>query len=256
MTQPENKKLIAIFYTDHENKWSHPHGTFVTMVKDLLDQVGAAEYRVFDIYGGDIPKPSDLLRARGYAGIFITGSRYDSYDDNTEWVVKLRQLLGEILSCEDDSMYPPVVGFCFGHQVVARSLGAKVGRNPNGFEGGVTVVDLNEEGERLFDGRKSLNLSELHNDTVLDLPEGYVNWGSTSKSSIQGLYKPGRVLTFQGHPEFTSVVVGKGVTHMVDDKLCDVPEDELELIRERTTQLNNDGVYAASVAWKLISGEI
>lgn len=49
----------------------------------------------------------------------------------------------------------PVVGICFGHQIIARALGSRVGRNPNGWEVAVSDVNLTEPGKELF-GREIL----------------------------------------------------------------------------------------------------
>lgn len=42
----------------------------------------------------------------------------------------------------------------------------------------------------------------MHRDAVLTVPPGVTNLGTSTKCPIQILYKPGRLLSFQGHPEF------------------------------------------------------
>ena len=48
-----------------------------------------------------------------------------------------------------------VLGICFGHQIIGRALGVKVGRSDAGWEIAVCDVDLTEEGKKLF-GREKL----------------------------------------------------------------------------------------------------
>ncbi|QLL31967.1 hypothetical protein HG536_0C01350 [Torulaspora globosa] len=244
---------VAIFYTDHEAEWVKPWKSFAEMGKKVLEQARVlesrddlpVEYQVFDIYHGEFPALGEITREKGYLGIYITGSRYDSFDTETEWIIKLRQLLKTLLS---DDRYPPVAGICFGHQVVAAALGCKVDRNPAGFEGGVVPVTLNSEGEKLFSNAKTLNLSEMHKDVVLEIPPGCVNWGSSSLCKHQGFYKPNKLITFQGHPEFTNMILKWGLQR--------IPQDVKPEMIDSIDSQHNDGPRSATLIWKLFKREI
>ena len=48
-----------------------------------------------------------------------------------------------------------LVGVCFGHQIVGRALGAKVGRSDRGWEVSVCGVDLSARGREVF-GKEDL----------------------------------------------------------------------------------------------------
>ena len=167
--------------------------------------------------------------------------------------MKLRALLYNVLNDKNTThTYPPIVGICFGHQIIANALGIKVDRNPNGFEGGIVKIKLNNQGKTLFGLNNYINLAELHNDVVFDIPEEYINWGETDKCSIQGLYKPFKVLTFQGHPEFTNDIVINGVKHMYDENNT-IPYNEIVM---RSKQVSNQGHIAARAIWSLFHKEI
>jgi GMP synthase-like glutamine amidotransferase len=43
-----------------------------------------------------------------------------------------------------------IIGICFGHQILGRALGAKVGKSDEGLEVSVSNVDLTEKGKELF----------------------------------------------------------------------------------------------------------
>ena len=43
-----------------------------------------------------------------------------------------------------------IIGVCYGHQIVGRALGAKVGRSDRGWETSVALVKLTAKGQELF----------------------------------------------------------------------------------------------------------
>lgn len=44
----------------------------------------------------------------------------------------------------------PMIGVCYGHQIIARALGGKISRNPGGWELGVCKMDMTPIGQKLF----------------------------------------------------------------------------------------------------------
>lgn len=52
-----------------------------------------------------------------------------------------------------------IVGVCFGHQIVGRALGVKVGRSDQGWEVAVCDMDLTEEGKEVFGLEKLVCIS-------------------------------------------------------------------------------------------------
>lgn len=243
---------------DHLKQW----GDFADMAIKLLEETrqpqDQVEYVTFQVYKDDFPDLEDL-KSSGYAGIYITGSVFDSFANDISWIVKMRQLLNTILT---ESGYPPVAGICFGHQIIAASLGCKVDRNPAGFEGGVVSIQLSPEaiGMGLFQkadcsGSEVLRLSEVHNDIVFEVPEGFINLGSSEKCQVQGFYKKGKVLSFQGHPEFVTEValILAELSFKVNGAIS---KAELERIKDQTSRQQNDGVFASQYIWKLFRGEL
>ncbi|KAL9007720.1 MAG: hypothetical protein Q9173_007077, partial [Seirophora scorigena] len=130
---------------------------------------------------------------------------HDSFAD-VPWTNQLVAYVRQILA----QARVRLVGVCFGHQIVGRAMGARVGRNddPAGWEVSVTDVDLTAEGQKVFDeGKDVLSIYQMHKDIVFDYPVGVQPLGSTSLCKVQGMFVPGRVFTVQGHPEFTEEIL-------------------------------------------------
>ncbi|KAI2619891.1 class I glutamine amidotransferase-like protein [Hypoxylon sp. NC1633] len=129
--------------------------------------------------------------------VLISGSKYSAYDSD-EWIVRLVQYTRRCL----EGGRVRVVGVCFGHQIVGRALDVEVGRNARGWELSVTEHELTDEGKKLF-GMEKLAIHQMHRDVVFSLPPGAVPLARTDVCAVQAMYVPRRLLTVQGHPEFT-----------------------------------------------------
>ncbi|KAB8253411.1 Aldehyde/histidinol dehydrogenase [Aspergillus flavus] len=151
----------------------------------IWDVVNKSEY----------PKPGD------FDALLMTGSRHDAHAD-VPWIIELVKYVHDI----HEQHKKPIVGICFGHQIVARALGARVGRNDEGWEISVEPFQLTDTGKQLF-SKDSLDIHQMHRDIVYDVPRGCVNLGSSPRCKVQGLYMPQRVLALQGHPEYDEFVM-------------------------------------------------
>lgn len=98
------------------------------------------------------------------------------------------------------------IGVCFGHQIIGRALGAPLGRSTRGWETSVTDVKLSEEGVRIF-GQDTLHIHQMHRDALHSYPTDVTRLGTTPLCDTQGMYKRGRLLTVQGHPEFNEEIM-------------------------------------------------
>jgi GMP synthase-like glutamine amidotransferase len=156
------------------------------------------------------------------------------------------------------------VGICFGHQIIARALGAKVAVSPGGWEICVDRIDLNETGQKLL-GVPSLvstfpylvitsltrvqGLHQMHRDAVLEVPEGLVSLGSSSKCEVQGLYKPGRIISFQAHPEFDDFIMEEIMQARYAQEIFSKEMYEEGITRARA---EHDGVLVSAKIWEFL----
>jgi len=150
------------------------------------------ELRVVRPYEQLLPSPA------GFDGVIMTGSP-KSVVDPEPWMDEAAAYLLEAARTR------PVLGVCFGHQLLARALGARVERNPRGREAGTVPVRLTEEGERdpLFAGLASpLLVQQTHEDHVAALPAGATLLAENEMTPVQAFAWGESVRCVQFHPEF------------------------------------------------------
>jgi GMP synthase (glutamine-hydrolysing) len=103
----------------------------------------------------------------------------------------------------------PVLGICFGHQLLAVALGGRSGPNPCGREIGTVGFALESRDDVLFRGAPpSFPVSMTHLDTVLELPPGAAALGSTDLDRYAAIRFADRVWGVQFHPEMGADIIG------------------------------------------------
>lgn len=146
-------------------------------------------YTVFDY---EYPQSIDECDA-----YIITGSQYSTYD-NLEWIKQLEEYI-RLLHQHKKKL----IGICFGHQVIAQSLGGKVEKNNKGWEIGITATHITESFEWMRPKREFFFSIVSHQDQVTHLPDQAINFAETNICPISGFYIENHILAFQGHPEFS-----------------------------------------------------
>jgi GMP synthase (glutamine-hydrolysing) len=129
----------------------------------------------------------------------VTGS-YASVTERAPWMLEL----GEVLLQAAESV--PVLGVCFGHQLLAAALGGTVERNPRGPEVGTREVTLTEagRGDPLLAGLPDrLAVQQFHADHVPAVPPGAVLLAGGAHTPVQAFAHGPRLRAVQFHPEFT-----------------------------------------------------
>ena len=95
----------------------------------------------------------------------------------------------------------PVLGFCYGHQITAVTLGGKVGHSEVGEYGRATITRT--AGAKLFNSTPMQQTVWMsHRDAVSEVPEGFTVTASTDVCPVAAMECPDRkIFTTQFHPE-------------------------------------------------------
>ena len=103
----------------------------------------------------------------------------------------------------------PILGFCYGHQITAVTLGGTVGHSEVGEYG---HADLHRKGaSQLFDGTpEEQSVWMSHRDAVSVVPEGFTVTASTDVCPVAAMECASkRIYTTQFHPEVRHTPHGK-----------------------------------------------
>ncbi len=186
-------------------------GDYDQMFCTLLDGHGF-EFETYAVLDGVFP--TDAEAADGW---LITGSKFGVYEDHP-WIPPLEELVRAI-----HAKSLPLVGICFGHQIIAQALGGTVEKYAGGWA--VGRVEYEQDGQ-------TLSLNAWHQDQVTKRPEG-ARVLAGSEFCTNGVLAYGDTIwTLQPHPEFSTAFVagliekrGRGV---VPDAILDAASDALD----------------------------
>jgi GMP synthase (glutamine-hydrolysing) len=161
-----------------------------------LDRNQVTVIPVFE--GIDLPDP------KHFAGVVVTGSGA-MVSHREPWSEQTAEWLRDALESTT-----PVLGICYGHQLLAHALGGRVGPNPHGREIGTVRVQLTPEAadDALLAGfGGALLVHTTHSEAVLELPKPAVRLAS-SKADPNSAFSFGTAAWgVQFHPEFDAHVM-------------------------------------------------
>ena len=149
------------------------------------------------------PYVGDKIQSNNADAWIITGSPCSVYNCEA-WMVNLEEEMKNIQSSQI-----PVLGICFGHQLIAKCFGGTVELNPQGWELGAYPVQFTAAGKKsqLFSGmEENAIVYESHQDSVTVLPENAIELARNNKGN-QAFKIHDNFYGIQFHPEFSWEVI-------------------------------------------------
>ena len=197
------------------------YGQYGDMFARFLDQYGF-RHETWSVVSGEFPDGAEACD-----GWLITGSRHGTYED-WPWILPLEQLIRDIVAAKR-----PLIGVCFGHQIIAQALGGKVVKFDKGFATGPQLYDFS-------DGQKVIHA--WHGDQVTEPPTGAQTIASNEFCAHAALLYPGKAFTVQPHPEFDDGFVHGLLDHRAKGVL---PEEQIsETYAKLGRELHSNAVLA------------
>lgn len=137
---------------------------------------------------------------RELAGVVVTGSAA-SVTERTRWMLEAGEDLARAVA-----EGTPVLGICFGHQLLGEALGGRVERNPRGREMGTVTAEVLGP-DPLLSEQRPFTVNTTHVDSVVELPPGARVLMRTEREPHAALRFGERAWGVQFHPEFDAVVM-------------------------------------------------
>ncbi len=209
------QKLMIAKTGDTKAEIKQEFGDFEEMFIDKIE-FPRHRFMVIKPYGGeDLPDVKKIAEAE-IAGLIITGS-HAMVTDEKKWINRLISWTEDLL----ENTAIPVLGVCFGHQLLAAAAGGNVDYHSQGREIGTVPIRLTEtagDDPLLADLPAEFKSQAIHAQTVTGLPPEAVVLAENEYENCHAFrLNDRRIWGVQFHPEFTAGIMKKYIELIKDE---------------------------------------
>ncbi|MEM1100472.1 MAG: type 1 glutamine amidotransferase [Pseudomonadota bacterium] len=201
------------------------HGDFDDLFLRLFEGHGLS-FTTWNVV--DMVFPETIHSAEGW---LITGSKHGAYEDHA-FIPPLETFIRDA-----HAALKPMVGICFGHQIIAQALGGRVEK----FSGGWAI---GRHGY-VIDG-DDVHLNAWHQDQVVERPAEARVVGQSPFCANAAMTYGDHIMTVQPHPEIGNDVLATYLATRGADPIF--PRDKITLAQEMLRSMGDEPRIAARLA--------
>lgn len=205
---PSTKPLLILFTGTTVPLVKERHGDFDSHFRAAIGDAWTGPWATLDArdLSAKLPAPGEL------SGVIVTGSSSSVTDRLAEpWMPRLE---GWLRGAVKDEV--PLLGVCFGHQILASALGGEVRKNPLGRAIGSRVVRRVVDDPLLEGLPEAFEVNVSHRDHVAVPPPGTTKLVTADHDDLHAFSAGPVARAVQFHPEFSDEIVRGYIEQRMD----------------------------------------
>ena len=212
------KKLVIVNVGSAPEAQREKFGDFEIWAKNAItNELPCSDRQPIEIIFHD-GISSSLPNFDSIAGVIIMGS-LSMATEKTNWMLRLSSEISELINNKI-----PLLGICFGHQLIAQAMGGEVGYHPKGLE--IGTVNINKlssaENDPLFSFLPAqFSAHAVHFQSVLTLPKKATLLANNEFEPHHAFRIGECAWGVQFHPEFTADIMRFSLTglkeHVIEE---------------------------------------